>query len=116
MISLYVYIHFTPYTCSIPCRNTFIAHYEQALADPQAFLEPLSAFLELSPASKLVSFCLHQMWHMTRRNLTFLFFLYVLVHFRVTGIERTAVKERKNALAQGAQAYAIQGMQGSGSR
>eukprot|EP01032_Pedospumella_encystans_P023735 gene23735-26858_t len=37
----------------IPCRNTFIAHYEQALADPQAFLEPLSAFLELSPASKL---------------------------------------------------------------
>ena len=31
----------------IPCHKTFIAHYEQALADPRAFIEPLSTFLEL---------------------------------------------------------------------
>jgi len=32
---------------SAPCHKTFIAHYEHALADPAAFLNPLAAFLEL---------------------------------------------------------------------
>jgi hypothetical protein len=40
--------------CSIPCHKTFIAHYEHALADPQAFVEPLAAFLELDAAAKTV--------------------------------------------------------------
>ena len=32
---------------SAPCHKTFIAHYEHALADPAAFLNPLASFLEL---------------------------------------------------------------------
>jgi hypothetical protein len=36
----------------IPCERTFIAHYEQALADPISFIEPLAAFLELDGAGK----------------------------------------------------------------
>jgi hypothetical protein len=43
-------------THRIPCHKTFIAHYEHALADPHAFLEPLAAFLELSAPAKTV-------WH-----------------------------------------------------
>eukprot|EP01034_Spumella_vulgaris_P024632 gene24632-31000_t len=37
---------------AIPCHKTFIAHYEHALADPQAFIEPLSQFLELDKGSR----------------------------------------------------------------
>lgn len=37
-----------------PCHRIFIAHYEHVLADPRAFLEPLSQFLELSEAEKKV--------------------------------------------------------------
>lgn len=40
---------------SIPCQKTFIAHYEHALGDPQAFVEPLAAFLELDAAAKKVA-------------------------------------------------------------
>jgi len=36
----------------IPCNRIFIAHYEHVLADPRAFLEPLSQFLELSDSEK----------------------------------------------------------------
>ena len=36
----------------VPCDRMFIAHYEQALADPMAFIEPLAAFLELAPPAK----------------------------------------------------------------
>ncbi len=38
----------------IPCNRIFIAHYEHVLADPRAFLEPLSQFLELSESEKKV--------------------------------------------------------------
>lgn len=38
----------------IPCHKTFIAHYEHALADPQAFIEPLSLFLETDAAGREV--------------------------------------------------------------
>lgn len=38
----------------VPCHKTFIAHYEHALADPQAFLEPLATFLELDTSAKTV--------------------------------------------------------------
>jgi len=36
----------------VPCDRMFIAHYEQALADPMAFIEPLATFLELAPPAK----------------------------------------------------------------
>lgn len=36
----------------VPCHRTFIAHYEHALADPIAFINPLSAFLELDLQAK----------------------------------------------------------------
>jgi hypothetical protein len=36
----------------VPCHRIFVAHYEQALADPIAFIEPLSAFLELNEKAK----------------------------------------------------------------
>lgn len=45
-------------TTRIPCHKTFIAHYEHALADPQAYVEPLATFLELDAAAKMVSYCL----------------------------------------------------------
>jgi hypothetical protein len=32
----------------VPCSRIFIAHYEQALKDPTAFIAPLSTFLELN--------------------------------------------------------------------
>ena len=38
----------------VPCHKTFIAHYEHALADPQAFIEPLSLFLEIDAAGREV--------------------------------------------------------------
>ena len=38
----------------VPCHKIFIAHYEHALTDPHAFLEPLSQFLELAPAAKRI--------------------------------------------------------------
>jgi len=37
---------------AVPCHKVFIAHYEHALADPHAFLEPLSTFLELDVEAK----------------------------------------------------------------
>ena len=33
--------------CRVPCHKIFIAHYEHLLADPKAFIEPLSIFLQL---------------------------------------------------------------------
>jgi hypothetical protein len=39
----------------VPCHRTFIAHYEHVLADPSAYLEPLSDFFELGPSHKEVS-------------------------------------------------------------
>jgi hypothetical protein len=42
----------------VPCHRIFIAHYEHILADPRAFLEPLSQFLEVSEIEKKVS----RMW------------------------------------------------------
>ena len=36
----------------VPCHRIFIAHYEHALKDPKAFLEPLSVFLELDSKAK----------------------------------------------------------------
>ena len=39
----------------VPCNRIFLAHYEHVLADPRAFLEPLSQFLELSEPEKRVS-------------------------------------------------------------
>lgn len=39
---------------AVPCHKIFIAHYEHALADPPAFLEPLSTFLELDADAKKV--------------------------------------------------------------
>eukprot|EP01036_Dinobryon_divergens_P031037 gene31037-40374_t len=38
----------------VPCHRTFIAHYEHVLADPQAFIEPLTQFLELDSSQKEV--------------------------------------------------------------
>jgi hypothetical protein len=40
---------------SVPCHRMFIAHYEHVLADPKAFIEPLSTFLELDSMQKEVS-------------------------------------------------------------
>ena len=40
---------------SVPCHKLFIAHYEHVFAEPQAFIEPLADFLELSPDSKQAS-------------------------------------------------------------
>lgn len=34
------------------CHRTFIAHYEHALADPAAYVNPLASFLELGPTEK----------------------------------------------------------------
>jgi hypothetical protein len=59
--------------CRIPCHKTFIAHYEHALADPQAFLEPLAAFLELAPAAKMVS-------HLRVRVLLYLVYAFTPIH------------------------------------
>jgi hypothetical protein len=39
----------------VPCNRIFLAHYEHVLADPRAFLEPLSQFLELSENDKKVN-------------------------------------------------------------
>ena len=36
----------------VPCHRMFIAHYEQTLADPIAFIEPLASFLELDATAK----------------------------------------------------------------
>lgn len=36
----------------IPCNKIFIAHYEHVLADPMAYHEPLSSFLDLSTTAK----------------------------------------------------------------
>lgn len=38
----------------VPCHKTLVAHYEHALADPQAFIEPLSLFLELDQSQREV--------------------------------------------------------------
>ncbi len=34
----------------VSCDKIFVAHYEQALADPTSLLEPLADFLELDDA------------------------------------------------------------------
>lgn len=39
---------------SIPCHKIFIAHYEHVLADPNAYVTPLSDFLQLGPKGKQV--------------------------------------------------------------
>jgi len=36
----------------VPCHKVFIAHYEHAIAEPSAYVEPLSAFLELNAQQK----------------------------------------------------------------
>lgn len=36
----------------MPCHKVFIAHYEHALADPQAFVEPLALFLQLAAPAR----------------------------------------------------------------
>jgi len=36
----------------VPCHKIFIAHYEHAIGDPSAYVEPLSAFLELNTSQK----------------------------------------------------------------
>lgn len=38
----------------VPCHRIMIAHYEHALADPTAYIEPLSAFFELDEPAKNV--------------------------------------------------------------
>ena len=46
----------TPLPCltrrSAACHRTFVAHYEHVLADPAAYIEPLTSFLELGPAER----------------------------------------------------------------
>lgn len=39
---------------SVPCHKMFIAHYEHFMNNPQAFGEPLAAFLELDDRRKQV--------------------------------------------------------------
>lgn len=36
----------------VPCNKVFVAHYEHVLADPIAYAQPLSAFLELNAEQK----------------------------------------------------------------
>ena len=36
----------------VPCQKIFIAHYEHAIAQPSAYIEPLSSFLELNALQK----------------------------------------------------------------
>jgi len=38
----------------VPCHKIFIAHYEHVLAEPRAYLEPLSQFMELSNEAKTI--------------------------------------------------------------
>jgi hypothetical protein len=38
----------------VPCNKIFVAHYEQVLGDPEAYIEPLSDFLELDTSAKSV--------------------------------------------------------------
>ncbi len=69
----------------ISCHKVFIAHYEHALADPRALIEPLSTFLELNDAEKTV---IH----------SYLFIRCCLAHFLCVGIEAEADKARETAI------------------
>ncbi len=56
----------------MPCHKLFIAHYEHALSDPQAFVEPLSRFLELDAPAREVCTCISQHKHAQHPSLQLL--------------------------------------------
>ena len=49
VVCLFVYL-----LSSVPCNRIFVAHYEHILAEPAAYVEPLSNFLELDGNEKEV--------------------------------------------------------------